>query len=502
MRVDTTAAVSKSAAYGASLSARSPMNPGASLFWAIKRETQADACPVVSDSPGYLDPSSPIPSRPTSPSQAANELSRSVSSQSSASSSGGAKLPFFERYQKMVGGPGGTNITHSGSSPESLAGRANGTSQVSPLTPAGFSPYISRSPSPSPSQSTFLSSNSYPRRAESANNSLRAASPVGSHRSMTSRSSDRPEERETPPSSVLSSSPPRSRKISMGERVPESFQLSPSSSSTASAHYDNHRTTITASRSTPAKLSSSFDSYAKPSSFARPSTPPNAPHGRKGSAAGLDACLEDLRMMTEDDDGGAAMLDDFFGPSSRMDDVEDEATTPRPPKRTQIPYSRSTPSLATAALPILPMRTKTDPQKVVAPPTSQCTTCRRSFEDSRIQKAGDGQVFCRPCYAERFLPKCRKCKKAIEGGAVTSSDGKVTGKVRFWASCRAGRVLIFLSPVVPPCVLFLLLLLGAVPEQRVLRFVSSRQCLRRSLRADSTFFAATKSRTASGTTTS
>lgn len=148
-------------------------------------------------------------------------------------------------------------------------------------------------------------------------------------------------------------------------------------------------------------------------------------------------------MMTEDDDGGTAMLEDFFGPSSHVDDVEDETTTPRPPTRSPLPYSRSSPALAAAVLPISRLRTVTDLVKTSVPATSECTTCRRSYGAAGVQKAGDGQVFCRPCYAERFLPKCRKCKKAIEGGAVTSSDGKVTGKVRFCTFFRSEMRLIF-----------------------------------------------------------
>ncbi|KNZ48399.1 uncharacterized protein VP01_569g7 [Puccinia sorghi] len=41
--------------------------------------------------------------------------------------------------------------------------------------------------------------------------------------------------------------------------------------------------------------------------------------------------------------------------------------------------------------------------------------------------------FCSSCYAELYLPKCRKCFKAIEGGAVTDRVGKVLGK--YHASC-------------------------------------------------------------------
>jgi len=45
----------------------------------------------------------------------------------------------------------------------------------------------------------------------------------------------------------------------------------------------------------------------------------------------------------------------------------------------------------------------------------------------------DEARFCSPCYAELYLPKCRKCSKPIERGAVTDRVGKVLGK--YHASC-------------------------------------------------------------------
>lgn len=60
--------------------------------------------------------------------------------------------------------------------------------------------------------------------------------------------------------------------------------------------------------------------------------------------------------------------------------------------------------------------------------TMRCQTCRTAVGPAQaIEK--DGGRFCGSCYAERYLPKCRKCKLAIEGRAIGSGDGKVKGKL-------------------------------------------------------------------------
>lgn len=51
------------------------------------------------------------------------------------------------------------------------------------------------------------------------------------------------------------------------------------------------------------------------------------------------------------------------------------------------------------------------------------------IRESSISKAGAVRaIFCHPCYAELYLPKCRKCDGPIERGAVTDRVGKVLGK--------------------------------------------------------------------------
>ncbi|BGP23512.1 zinc finger, LIM-type protein [Rhodotorula toruloides] len=103
----------------------------------------------------------------------------------------------------------------------------------------------------------------------------------------------------------------------------------------------------------------------------------------------------------EDDDGGAQeMLDDFI--NGRKTD--------------SIAFAGENGAYAaSAALPERPAANK------------QCTLCARQISPSDIRQTSN-MPLCRLCYVERYLPKCRKCAKPIEGGAVTSSDGKIVGK--------------------------------------------------------------------------
>lgn len=69
---------------------------------------------------------------------------------------------------------------------------------------------------------------------------------------------------------------------------------------------------------------------------------------------------------------------------------------------------------------------------------SRCHRCRKAFPPNATSKdklvrpvseRGRSVVsFCRPCYADLYLPKCRRCEQPIEKGAVTDRVGKVLGK--------------------------------------------------------------------------
>ncbi|KAI5481638.1 zinc finger, LIM-type protein [Pseudohyphozyma bogoriensis] len=397
---------------------------------------------------GPLTPGTPpsLGSRPTTPGE--GELSRSVSSTSSLSSTGqsvgGGKLPFFERYQQMVSKPGTTNgsstvtTSTSGGLPRSGAINSNlkalsGDLHTPPQTPSPFSQQPSQYatsanstslPSTSPLNFRSQAAPTPPSQKFPSRDTSRQPSPSisrGSSRgardrdpsdlpyasSIDSRSSDnnsRRVEEATPGSSILSSSPPRSRKISLPSQSARSGRSPP-----PDAFYPpqgDNRATIKVSQSTPSKLSSMGTRSGNRKSF----------DGSPVGGRGLDACLEDLRLMTEDDDHVMPIPD------------ESQLATPRPPKRSQtIPQSHSSPALSNHPPPMFRLPESEGRISRKQRP-SHCTTCRKTVDEVDIQRSGDGQPFCKACYAERYLPKCRKCREPISGGAVTSSDGKVVGK--------------------------------------------------------------------------
>ncbi|KAG0142705.1 hypothetical protein CROQUDRAFT_662167 [Cronartium quercuum f. sp. fusiforme G11] len=66
----------------------------------------------------------------------------------------------------------------------------------------------------------------------------------------------------------------------------------------------------------------------------------------------------------------------------------------------------------------------------------RCQHCgkRTDSKNSKIRESSIAQnsttkaIFCHSCYAELYLPKCRKCDRPIERSAVTDRVGKVLGK--------------------------------------------------------------------------
>ncbi|KAM0788285.1 hypothetical protein ACM66B_001431 [Microbotryomycetes sp. NB124-2] len=244
----------------------------------------------------------------------------------------------------------------------------------------------------------------------------------------------RPGLNDSPASSILSSS--HSTGLSSAHVIGENahFKRVPAGRDLA-RQFDDRRDTIKPSHSTPAGLSSfagssSWDSPVRQSGWSSDrSTVSSAAFGLQSdhAASSLEACLEDLRLMTEEDavgiDGTTAALDILFNRDS--DDFSYAAKLP-PPRRPQVPHSHSTPSLPLARD---VARSERHAYAKTAPPAvSRCTTCRKECKGDDLRNTGDGQNFCRSCYAERFLPKCRKCALPIEGSAVTSSDGKISGK--------------------------------------------------------------------------
>lgn len=423
-------------------------------------------------------------SRPTSP---AGELSRSVGSTTSASSASSSRLPFFERYQKQYGGPGGENMAGVGAGlPRSATMDSISQSGVSPRLSPANSPYTPhRSPTaPLPSLPTSASAPNLNLPTQRIDSPSR--SPQMRPGQRLSLSNLRQDSRDHVPTSSSFGSPqrhspadfydasahaPRPRKISLNEGGPRPSnppQLPPpvpgvlgarptrppSQGSSLSSYNDyDRRETIKPSQSTPSDLNQVG--------------PNQRPQTQDSISDELDGYLNHLRFGSEEShegNGAQGFLDEQYASrrySRGEGKREDPMTTPKASSSSRMPTSRSTPALATGvpaqagvppsgSVPDFSLAssssaarggtassssttpTAASSSSSVPKPSSRthsCTTCQRSLlSRSEIQCSGDGQPFCRPCFADRFLPKCRKCQRAIEGGAVTSSDGKVVGK--------------------------------------------------------------------------
>jgi hypothetical protein len=97
-----------------------------------------------------------------------------------------------------------------------------------------------------------------------------------------------------------------------------------------------------------------------------------------------------------------------------------------------------------------------------------CTSCKKQLTTDALKR--DEQTFCSECYTALYLPKCRKCKKAIEGKAIGSGDGKVKGKVS--PNSLLAWILEDVAEMygsVPSRLLQLLRVFGAFPLRRLLR---------------------------------
>lgn len=194
---------------------------------------------------------------------------------------------------------------------------------------------------------------------------------------------------------------------------------------------EERRETIKASQSTPNSLAGMARSGAAQDNRLRGATKPK-------TRRELDECMEDLRIMTEDDDrdGGAALLNEFFveRPQSKWAGTSDPRSTVKPPRLpfNQPPASNAglTTSPSLAALRSNSSNSVARPQAVPTrrPTNVACSACHKLFDPASATLSGEQMPFCRPCYADRFLPRCRKCNEPITGGAVSSSDGKVAGK--------------------------------------------------------------------------
>ncbi|GAA5831910.1 hypothetical protein JCM3766R1_000148 [Sporobolomyces carnicolor] len=442
--------------------------------------------------PGHLEPTPPHTpgssrSRPTSPalSSHSDQLSRSISSNSSTTSSlasgGSSRTPFFDRYNKLVVGSeaSGGHVNLAGVGMRNLdltSPRTEGFAFNAAPSQGSASMQRNGSPSPSPSPNSSQPPHPVPARQipmVSEHSSI-SQPPVRPHSPLhqgsqvnfgRSESGERLRSRGDESASVSDRSflPPRTDSYENlrrpeGESAPD---LLPSTQISGLARSPSASSSVHSVES--AYIAYDRRDTLKPSKSAR--TRYDTKEGG-GSVSSLDA-LEDLLLMARegavDDDGSVqvdedarasserALQQEFLAPSWTTDHTEkgtsasrsaheeaDTASTPRAPT-SRIPTSTSVPSLGSFSHAASSARngalaasgSSPNLSSVLhgAPPTKfDCTTCRKRLKPSQIQKAGDGQLFCRECYAERYLPKCRKCERAIEGGAVTSADGKIVGK--------------------------------------------------------------------------
>ncbi|KAK4058277.1 hypothetical protein OIO90_000434 [Microbotryomycetes sp. JL221] len=390
--------------------------------------TRKDTADKVILSPHLLSATlSNTDSRSLSHSSSATSLSSATSSSSSSCS----KLPFFERYQRLMASPQ--------TQPQDLPALHRTTAHDSSIARSA-TPVKQASPSVHPSHNPHEFDN------YDYDNNFNFGQPSPQMSTTSDGSSSRWRQRfnnESPASSIMSQSPSNSPLFNPSKR--SFMDLNGKNLLTNHFNNDHRRDTIKASHSTPANLSSfaaSNNDTNNTTNVAPLSLWETSPVRRSqwsasdrsttcssafGLTSSLEACLEDLRLMTEHDNeqDTSAVLDDLLNfendnnlPRHHHQQPQQQqnmtSPLPLPLRRPQVPHSHSSPSLPTTARMI---------------PQSECTTCHKiCTKPQDVRNNGDGVPFCRTCYAERFLPKCRKCKQPIEGSAVTSSDGKISGK--------------------------------------------------------------------------
>lgn len=136
-----------------------------------------------------------------------------------------------------------------------------------------------------------------------------------------------------------------------------------------------------------------------------------------GEASGLrlDACLDDLlkEMNRESIDTLPAASMVASSLRSPLPHGSDHSLTPTSPNGTS---SRTLFDL------------KQQESLAVMEKDVPCDSCNQSIKIGNPVER-DGQSFCNECYAQLYLPKCRKCRLPIEDKAIGSGDGKVKGKV-------------------------------------------------------------------------
>ncbi|GAA6002340.1 uncharacterized protein JCM10292_006610 [Rhodotorula paludigena] len=400
----------------------------------------------------------------------------------------GNRLPFFERYQKLVdttatsSEPAGklaaaASIRRPSPSPRAAPAGLPSRSPTAPLPTSTSAPNLSVSSAPyqpyslqrseephlstSPSQtfspmpsaaSTFRQISPVSSRSGASDSLASSSAAAAAKRALPSQQQQAREAHFTPKSSAPSSSSYSASTRQLPQYEPPQGTQRPAQADLARA--PSLASSAASSRYLPYDRSSASASDSIRSSQSTPADLSALANG-PGGPDGLDACLEDLRILAEDGlgmGGGAeAMLDERFYDDGAMRTqdtralpadgftADDLLATPRAPTRQPSrprpsdPTTNGTKDSSRPLAPPVPTSLAANPASPASPaPLSSCSACHAPLpptsSSSAPRRISDGLPFCRPCYADRFLPKCRKCLGAIEGGAVSSKDGKVVGK--------------------------------------------------------------------------
>lgn len=352
----------------------------------------------------------PSPSHDVLPRTPLSARSQPPSSPAPSPAPSASRLPFFEKYQKLVHTSGSINEA------AAAAGQVGSSIPRSPrLALANLAP-------PSPAASPLFKNTTMPTsRSEPLLSPPASASQVERKHTLPRDKSSSPAapeayEQDLPAREGLHPVPSLSKSRSRAQLV-ESTYLAYAFLDDDDDDYDDASRYAESSRHDSLEWSNLKTIRASHSS----------PAGLSTAAASLDACLADLQLLADDEDHRVGAAEAEIGDMA----YQGERRTPPAAPEADLPKRALTPRTPSPRAPT----PRDAPNRRSSPPRSPtCTSCHRTIYDERdVRSAGDGQRFCRPCYAERFLPKCRKCAEPIEGGAVSSSDGKIAGK--YHAEC-------------------------------------------------------------------
>ncbi|KAH9464109.1 hypothetical protein Pst134EA_002520 [Puccinia striiformis f. sp. tritici] len=410
-----------------------------------------------------------------------SEYSFSNSDTSSSSNSSSGRVPFFERYaQLMPKTADSQGKTHYNSAEQETDDMAFSSKKA--LTPI-------TSPEPSPLQSSYVSAQlSQPKLPTSKSmpfSNLAALGVASQRREALSRSTK--EDRKLPNSTSAASGLdrliarehedlPRNEHVhdlrnSRGNQ-PETRPLAPvSKTSSRRAEYEQLARSGSRRPDYEEETPQNVPEHSQRNPRALQTEPRPRIRTNEPSASGLEDLMGDLMAEMEKK---AERTSEEYQKKSRppvVDKIRVAETTPRGPSPGRFKeqhYDAETPRPYTDDTPKHHARQASDPSSHSPTPSSPgirpsdsisqlgytrspspklTRPLRLPVEDSgkicqRCMEAPirhiknpktDESRFCSACYAELYLPKCRKCTKPIERGAVTDRVGKVLGK--YHASC-------------------------------------------------------------------